>query len=261
MDLIYMRILAIGDVVGSNGCEFLRKKLPLLKRHKAIDFVIANGENSADGNGMTKFSYTHLLMSGVDFVTTGNHVYKRREMYDVLEESLSVIRPANYGDDCPGEGFRIVDIGRLRIAVINMMGVVFMDPLENPFACIDRILEKLDGIKIRLVDFHAEATAEKRAFAFYLDGKVSAVFGTHTHVQTSDDQILPNGTGYITDLGMTGPYHSVLGVTPEKAIARMRTNMPVRFDTANCESYMCGCIFDIEEKTGRTVEVERIEVF
>ena len=210
---------------------------------------------------MTRYSAEYILSSGADFITTGNHVYRRREVYELLESSFSIIRPANYPESNPGKGYMIVDMGRTRIAVINMLGTVFMEPLQNPFSCMDSILEELKDIKIKIVDFHAEATSEKRSLGFYLDGKVSVLFGTHTHVQTADEQILPGGTGYITDLGMTGPYHSALGVDPELTIKKMKTSMPVRFETAKSESYMCGCIFDIDERTGKTTEVERITIF
>lgn len=255
-----MNILAIGDVVGLSGCEFIRKHLPSLKKLKNIDFVIANGENSAEGNGITKFSAEHLFTSGVDFITTGNHVYRRREFYEMLDSSIFITRPANYYKENPGIGYQIVDMGYTRMAILNLLGTVYLENVENPFTCADRILNELSDIKLKFVDFHAEATAEKRALAYYLDGRVTALFGTHTHVQTSDEQILPNGTGYITDLGMTGPYHSVLGVKPESAIEKMKTGMPGRFETAQGDAYLCGCIFQVDRSTGKTLEVERVMI-
>lgn len=255
-----MNILTIGDVVGMGGCEFLRRHLPAFKRLKSIDLCIVNGENAAQGNGITPGAAQHLFTSGADVITTGNHVYRRREMYEMLEENESIVRPANFPGTNPGRGYTIVDKGRVQVAVLNLMGVVYMEPLENPFACADRLIEATEGCRIRLVDFHAEATAEKRALGFYLDGRVSAVYGTHTHVQTADEQVLPNGTGYITDLGMTGPIDSVLGVTPALAIEKMRSAMPVRFENPDVPCMMCGCIFTVEESTGRATRAERVRI-
>lgn len=255
-------ILAIGDIVGTGGCEFLRKKLPDFKKEKNIDLVIANGENAAQGNGLLPLDAQYILKSGVDLITTGNHIYKRREIYEFLESGCAVIRPANYDGGNPGRGMYILDTGSVKTAVINILGTVFMEPLENPFKCAHRMIKLAgdEGCRIIIVDFHAEATAEKRAMGFYLDGKISAMFGTHTHTQTADEQILPLGTGYITDLGMTGPIHSVLGVTPEAAIEKMLTNMPVKFTNPDTACMLCGCIFKIDKKTGKTLDVERIKL-
>jgi metallophosphoesterase (TIGR00282 family) len=254
-----MNILAIGDVVGSVGCNFLRLRLPQLKKLKGIDLVIANGENSADGNGLTPVSAQFLFDSGVDVITAGNHSFRRRESYDLYDSCELLLRPANFPPAAPGKGFCIVDMGRVQVGVINLMGVVYMENLECPFDVADRILAH--GMpKITLIDFHAEATGEKRSFGYYLDGRVSAVFGTHTHVQTADECILPNGTGYTSDLGMTGPIQSVLGVKPEIVIQKMRTKMPVRFDLADGDCEMDCVLFQIDEKTGKTTSVERIQI-
>lgn len=254
-----MNILAIGDVVGSIGCRFLRSHLPALKKMKAIDLVIVNGENSADGNGLTPVSVQYLLDSGADVVTSGNHSFRRKESYSLYDSCETLLRPANFPPAAPGKGFCIVDMGRIQVGVINLMGVVYMESMDSPFDCADRILAQ--GMpKITLVDFHAEATGEKRSFAWYLDGRVSAVFGTHTHVQTSDECVLPNGTGYISDLGMTGPVNSVLGVKPELVIQKMRTKMPVRFDLASGDCCINGAIFNIDERTGKTISVERLNI-
>ncbi len=256
-----VKILAVGDVVSQAGCDRLREVLPALKKQKEIDAVIVNGENSAVGNGMTAFSCEHIFSSGADVITGGNHSFKRREFYDTLDNSLSILRPANYSDDCVGRGYMILDKGSFRIGVVNMLGVTFLEPLRNPFVLIDEIIEKLKKeVKIIVVDFHAEATSEKRSFGFYVDGRVSAVFGTHTHVQTADEQILKGGTGYITDVGMTGPYYSVIGVKPELAIERQKTNMPVRFETATGECRLQGIIFETDKQTGKCVAVERISI-
>ena len=254
-----MRILAIGDVVSDVGCAFTRKALPAFKKVKGIDFCIANGENSAVGNGILPTSAEYLFDSGIDFITTGNHVFKRREIYDYLDSSANIIRPANFHPTAPGKGFETVDLGFTRIAVINLSGRVYMDQCDNPFTAADRILENID-CKIRLVDFHAEATAEKGALAHYLDGRVSAVFGTHTHVQTNDAQILPGGTGFITDIGMTGPVNSILGVKPEISVKWMVDSMPARFEAADGPCRLSGCIFDIDENTGFCLNVEPVNI-
>ena len=255
-----MKILAIGDVVGSIGCRFLRAHLPQLKKIKNIDLVIVNGENSADGNGITPVSADFLFDSGVDVITTGNHSFRRRESYEYYDSCEFLLRPANFPSAAPGRGLCIVDKGRIQVAVISLMGTVYLESMDSPFDTADRLL-KQDLPKIILVDFHAEATGEKRALGYYLDGRVSAVFGTHTHVQTADETILPNGTGYLTDLGMTGTVESILGVKPELVIEKMRTKMPVRFDlVAEGDFKMEGLLLEIDEKTGKTTAVERIQI-
>lgn len=256
-----VRIMAVGDVVSQQGCEKLRKELPKLKKEKEIDIVIVNGENSAVGNGMTAFSCEHIFSSGADVITGGNHTFRRREFYDTLDNSFSIIRPANYGKNAPGAGFTIIDKGFVSVGVVNLMGTALMENLRNPFECMDEVLEELKAqVKIIIVDFHAEATAEKRAMGFYVDGRVSAIFGTHTHVQTADEQVLPKGTGYITDVGMTGPLNSVIGVKPELAIEKMKTNMPVRFENPDGDCELSAVIFEINKQTGLTERVERISL-
>ncbi len=255
-----MNILCIGDVIGTVGTDFLHRRLPHLKRLKRIDAVIANGENSADTNGITPDSADYLLDCGVDLITTGNHSFQRKESYELYETDAPVIRPANYPDKAPGVGSYVIDLGRVRIRVINMMGTVGMNPaLDCPFCTSDRLLEQFDE-KIIIMDMHAEATAEKRALACYLDGRISAFFGTHTHVQTADEQILPGGTGFITDAGMTGPIDSVIGVRVDAAIEKMRTKIPVRLDYAEGRCMINGVIFTIDEKTGKTVAIERVNI-
>lgn len=254
-----MNILAIADVVSTVGCEYLRKKLPSLKKTYGVDFCIVNGENSAAGNGITPQSADYLFDSGVDLITTGNHVFRRREIYDRLDTDRNIIRPANYYAGNPGRGYAVADMGSVKIAVINLAGNAFMDG-SNPFTAADEVLEKLDECRIILCDFHAEATGEKRALGFYLDGRVSAVFGTHTHVQTADEQILPNGTGYITDLGMVGTVNSVLGVSPEAIITRLKTGMPTRFDNNEGECMLNACLFEIDKQSGKTTAVQRINI-
>ena len=259
-----MRILAIGDVCGSIGCEFVRKVLPTLKRKKQIDMVIINGENSADGNGITPDSADYLLNLGADVLTGGNHSLRRAEVYDYLDQNDCVLRPHNLPEAQNGKGYCLVDFGRVQVAVINISGKIYLDRLNAscPFAAADELIEKAqnDGAKIIVVDFHAEATSEKRALGLYLDGKVSAFFGTHTHVQTADSQILEKGTGYITDIGMTGPIDSVLGVKKDIIINRLKSNDMSKFELADGECMLNGCIFDIHEKTGKTVKIERIYI-
>lgn len=256
-----MRILCIGDVVGNIGCEFLRKKLPAIKKVKGIDFVICNGENSSDGNGMTPTTAKYLFDSGVDAITLGNHTFRRKEIYEFLDENPFVCRPANFPEKTtPGTGILNIDTGRRIITVINIMGNLSMDNnLNCAFECIDKMLPKADG-KIIIVDFHAETTSEKRAMGYYLDGRVSALFGTHTHVQTSDSQVLPNGTGYITDVGMTGTIHSVLGVKSEIIIEKFKTKLPARFDLANGECKMECVLFDIDDKSGKCISTESMRI-
>ena len=255
-----MNILAIGDVVASSGCRFLREKLPSLKKAEKIDLVIANGENSADGNGITPTSADYLLCSGVDIITLGNHTFRRKEIYDVLDKSECIVRPANYPKNTtPGKGYTVYDMGRIQVAVINLLGCSYLNPLDDPFSVIDDVLGKTDT-KIVILDFHAEATAEKLAMAYYLDGKVSAVFGTHTHVQTSDERILPKGTGYITDVGMTGPYESVLGIRPDIAVKKFKEKLPVKFETAEGKCRLDCVKFTIDDKSGRTVDIKRMEI-
>lgn len=256
-----MKVLCIGDVVGKVGCEFLRSKLPALKKVNGIDVVICNGENSSDGNGITPASADYIFQSGVDVITLGNHSFRRKEVYSYLDDTPYIIRPANFPEaTTPGVGFCTLDLGRVQLTVINLIGTMFMEAgLESPFDKIDKLLKNIDS-RIIIVDFHAETTSEKLAMGYYLDGRVSVVFGTHTHVQTSDEHILKNGTGYITDLGMTGPLNSVLGVKKEISIEKFKTRMPVRFELEKGDCKMECVIFDIDEKSGKTTFAERLRI-
>lgn len=255
-----MNVLCIGDVVGSAGCSHLRQVLPGVKRHYAVDLCVVNGENAADGNGLTPSAASHLFDSGADVITGGNHIYRRRELYEMLETEPFLLRPANYPVSAPGSGMCVVDRGRFQITVINLMGVVYMDPLACPFETLDRLLESAGHPRFCIVDFHAEATAEKKALAFYADGRLSALLGTHTHVQTADEQILEGGTGFLTDLGMTGPVRSVLGVRPEQAVAKMREKLPVRFATAEGPCMMNAALLTLDDATGKTTAIERLDI-
>ena len=254
-----MKILAIGDVVSRQGCEYLREQLPKLKKDYEADIVIVNGENSAIGNGITPKSADYIFNCGADVITLGNHSLRRPEIADYLDENEFILRPANYHRSAPGRGYTIIDKGYARVLVANLQGAVYLDNIENPFEAADKIIEKAEeeGINTVIIDFHAEASSEKKGMGFYLDSRASVLFGTHTHCQTSDEQILPCGCGYITDLGMTGPYYSVLGIAPEIAIKKMKTNLPVKFRVDDGPCVIEGCFFDTDNKTGKTIRIER----
>lgn len=228
-----MNILCIGDIVGKPGREFINIRLQQLKSIHKVDFVIANGENCAHGVGITRNTYDELIYAGVDVITLGNHTWAKKEVIELVEDKKNIIRPANFPDNNPGWGYTINEKMGKRIAVINLCGRVYMDSYNCPFAKADEILLKIkDKADIIIVDFHAEATSEKLALGWYLDGRVTAVFGTHTHVQTSDERLLPKGTGYITDVGMTGPYNSILGVDKDIVVKKFITMMPSKFEVA-----------------------------
>ena len=249
--------MCIGDVVGTAGCEFLRSHLSSFKRQQKIDLVICNGENSADGNGITVRSAEHIFTSGADVITLGNHSFRRKEVFPFLDENPFIIRPANYPSaQTPGKGFCTVDMGFATVAVVNLMGQQYMDAnLDNPFSAAERILKEIDA-NIIIVDFHAEATSEKRAMGFFLDGRVSAVFGTHTHVMTADAQVLDGGTGYITDVGMTGSVDSVLGMDIDTSIRRLKDKISVRYEPAMGPAMINGVIAEIDAD-GRCTSFKR----
>lgn len=251
-----INVLFIGDIVGSSGCDFAEKTVGRLRAQKKLDLVIANGENSADGNGITKASMEHIFRFA-DVITTGNHCFRRKEFTEYYDIKENLLRPANYPDGVVGKGVVTVDMGRYSFAVINLMGTAFMEALNNPYECIDRLLGDIDTKNI-LVDFHAEATSEKKAMGFYLSGKVSAVIGTHTHVQTADEAILDGHTAYITDAGMCGAELSVLGVKKELAIEKQRTKCPVRFTESEEAPFFNGVLMQIDEKCGKACGIERL---
>ena len=257
-----MRLLAIGDVCGFSACEYLRTVLPKFKIEKNNDAVIINVENSADGNGITPQSAEMLFGVGADVITGGNHSLRRSEVYNLLDENPYILRPHNIPEAKYGSGYTVIDFGKFQMAVINLSGTIYLDRVgaENPFLCADELIEKAkaDNAGVIVVDFHAEATSEKKAMGYYLDGKVSAVFGTHTHIQTADEQILENGTGYITDLGMTGPVNSVLGVKTDIIVNRLRNGDQSKFYFADGQCQLNGCIFEIDTKNGKCFGVERI---
>ena len=254
-----MKVLFLGDVVGKSGCDFVARHLGSIKKTYGVDACIINGENSAEGNGITPDSARMLFDAGADVITTGNHVLKRKEIFPKLDEQNGIIRPANYHHSAPGTGVFVLDKLRWQLCVINLQGQAGMEPCGNPFEKIDQLLQELPYKNI-LVDFHAEMTSEKKAMGYYLDGRVSAVLGTHTHVQTSDAQVLPKGTGYITDTGMTGTIHSVLGVKSEIIIAKLKNKLPQRFDLASGECKMECTLFDVDDKSGKCVSAESMRI-
>jgi metallophosphoesterase (TIGR00282 family) len=255
-----MRVLFVSDVVGEAGCAFLRRTLPGFKKVKGVDFCVVNGENSARGNGLTPASLEHLLASGADAVTGGNHTLRRPEICELLDDDrYPALRPYNLHRSAPGRGLLVLEKRGLRLGVANLLGAVYMDPCGNPFDAADEICKEFAsaGAVCTLVDLHAEATSEKRALGFYLDGRVSAVLGTHTHVQTADERIMPNGTAYITDLGMCGPDDSVLGIKTENIIEKLTTHMPVKFDFSENHVTLHGAVFDYDTDMKKVVRVER----
>ena len=251
-----MKILFIGDVVGKRGCEALQKELYSLKHRCGADIVIVNGENSAEGNGITPHSADMLFEAGADVITTGNHCFRQKCIEEELERNERIIRPANYGEDVYGRGWCELDFGAYSIAVVNLMGTTYLSPLENPFRYADKLLKEITA-KTVIVDFHAEATSEKRAMGYYLGGRVTAVLGTHTHVTTADEQLI-DGTGYITDVGMTGPKESVLGVEKEIIIERFLNYYPKRHIFAVGDIEINGVCIEADTKTGRCLSIERV---
>jgi len=257
-----LRVLMLGDIVGRPGRRAVQELLPSLLKDYQPDLVIANGENAAGGNGITKEVAEELFNQGIDLLTMGNHVWDRQGTAELLEEEKRIIRPANYPPGVPGRGFVLLEVkGLLKIGIINLQGRIFMPPSDCPFRVARALVEELKReTPMILIDFHAEATSEKVALGWYLDGEVSAVLGTHTHVQTADARLLPEGTAYITDVGMTGPRDSVLGLDPQAIIKRFLTQMPVRFDLAREGPLQVeGVAVDIDPFTGRALNIQRIQ--
>jgi len=253
-----MRILFLGDIVGRPGREAVIAGLYRLRRDLEADIVLANGENASGGLGITVKAASQLLSSGVDVITSGNHIFKHREIQSYFETTDRLLRPGNYPVGAPGVGLGVYGIeGKPPFAVINLLGRTYMDNLDCPFQTADALLARVPGdVPVRLVDFHAEATSEKKALAYYLDGRVSALCGTHTHVQTSDAQILPQGMAYITDLGMSGPIRSAIGMDPQAVIRRYMTGMPQRFVLSKGPVELQGALLDIDAQTGKAVQIQ-----
>lgn len=248
-----MKLIFFGDAVGEAGTACFRHHAPLLRKQYGADLLIVNGENSAKGNGITPQSAEALFSGGADVITTGNHCFRRR--CDSLFGNPRILRPANYPEGTPGCGMTVLDCGAFSFAVINLLGTAFLEALDNPFTVIDRLLADI-GTKNILLDFHAEATSEKRAMGWYLAGRVSAVIGTHTHVQTADAEILDGSTGYLTDAGMIGPARSVLGVCTEQAIEKQRFHRPVTFTEAAGPCILNAVFLEIDSKSGKCTKIE-----
>ena len=255
-----MKILAVGDLIGSAGVRKLKNTLSKLREQEKIDFVIVNGENSAEGMGITEKNFHDILAEKVDVITMGNHTWGKKDIFKFIDHP-KLIRPANYVKGIVGKGYNIYTCKDKKIAVINLIGRVDINVLsENPFIIAKELVEKLQNqVDIIIIDFHAEATAEKIALGYYLDGKVTAIYGTHTHVQTADETILEKGTGYITDIGMTGPKKSVIGMDVSASIRRFETTLPERYRIATGECIFNGVIFDIDDKTNKVKEIKRIK--
>jgi metallophosphoesterase (TIGR00282 family) len=256
-----MRILFVGDVVARAGRRVLKAGLRALRDGESPDLVVVNGENAARGNGLTPQTSDELFRAGADVITSGNHIWDRREVLPLLEREPRLLRPANYPDPAPGAGVHLLEHPRFGpVAVVNLMGRLFMHDVDDPFRAVDEILDELNGrARLILVDFHAEATSEKIAFGWHVDGRVTAVVGTHTHVPTADERILPGGTAYISDVGMTGPYDSVIGVDKTAVLERFRTQRPVRFSPAERDARLCAVLIEADETTGLAVSIRRLE--
>ncbi|HLP76982.1 MAG TPA: TIGR00282 family metallophosphoesterase [Candidatus Paceibacterota bacterium] len=262
-----MKLLFIGDIVGSPGRRAVREIVPRLREQLALDFVVANGENSAGGNGITPRIAEEIFSAGVDVITSGDHLWDQKEVIDLLHNEKRFIRPLNYPIGTPGQGSGVFEVkvpgpksqALIKIAVVNVQGRTFMADLENPFHAMRAEVERLrQQTEIIFVDVHAEATSEKIALARMLDGRVSAVVGTHTHVQTADEQIFPGGTAYLTDAGFTGPHESVLGREIQPVIQRFLTNMPQRFEVAKERIILHGAVVEIDEETGKALAIQRV---
>lgn len=256
-----MKILAVGDIVGENGLNKLKEILPSLKQREKIDFVIVNGENVAGGMGITEKHFKNILFAGADVVTLGNHTWSKKDVFNIIDEE-KLLRPANYPKGVVGKGYNIFNCRNKKIAVINLIGRTNMGILsENPFLEADNIIRNIqDKSDCIIIDFHAEATAEKIAFANYVDGRANIVFGTHTHVQTADEMVLPKGTAYITDIGMTGPVNSVIGMDKKASIKRFVTALPEKYKIAEGESKFNSCLFELDDKTCRIEKITRINM-
>lgn len=256
-----MRLLMIGDIVGRSGRRAVKVNVSSLRREFDLDLVIANGENAAGGNGITKEVAMELFSSGVDVLTMGNHVWNKKEAYVYIDRETRIVRPANYPPGTPGLGANVYDTRRnVQVAVINLAGRVFLQAIDCPFRKADEMIARMkEKARVIVVDFHAEATSEKIAMGWFLDGRVSAMVGTHTHVQTADERILPGGTAYITDLGMTGPWNSVIGVKKEIIIDKFVTQLPQRFEVATGAFQFNGVVIDVDEETGEATSIKRIQ--
>ena len=256
-----MNVLCIGDIVGKAGRHALEELLPAIKEEYKIDFTIANGENAAGGAGLTPRIAEQLFRAGCDFLTLGDHTWDKHELIEYLQENDNIIRPANFPEGTPGKGWAIAQAAGQKIGVVNLLGRVFMRyNVDCPFRALQKIVAEIkEQTRIIFVDLHAEATSEKIAAGLFIDGEVTALFGTHTHIQTADEKILPKGTAYITDLGMTGPYDSVIGQNKEKIIQRFWTGLPARFEVAQGDPRLHGVVVEVDPQTGLACKMTRIQ--
>jgi metallophosphoesterase (TIGR00282 family) len=257
-----VRILLIGDIVGKPGRRIVKQALPGLVDREQINLVIANAENSAAGSGLTPANYEELMAAGVHAITLGDHIYRRREIYRILETKDNIVKPANYPADAPGKDYAVVQTpSGISVAIISLIGRVFMKPVDCPYAAVDRVLDKLDKtVKIIVVDLHAEATSDKQAMGRYLDGRVSAVLGTHTHVTTADECILPGGTAFQCDIGMTGPHDGILGRRADRVIETTRTFRPLPFDVSSGDVRISATLIDIDQNSGKATAIRRVRI-
>lgn len=257
-----IKILMVGDIVGKPGRKAVSKLLDNIVKEHSIRFVIANGENAAGGYGITPVLTKELLDMGIDVITTGNHVFQQKQILDFIDKEPRLLRPANYSSNFPGKGVFVKELGDFSIAVINLQGKIFMDQeVANPFTTADSILESLPkSINLTFIDFHAEATSEKIALGYYLDGQVTAVVGTHTHVQTADEKVLPKGTAFLADVGMTGPIHSVIGVTVERSVTRFVTEKKQSFTVAKGMARLDGCIICADPLSGLAKSIQTLQI-
>ncbi|MCF6137182.1 TIGR00282 family metallophosphoesterase [Pseudalkalibacillus berkeleyi] len=256
-----MRILFVGDVVGSPGRSMVETYLSKLKSKYKPTLTIVNGENAAHGRGITEKITRNLKQWGAQAITMGNHTWDNKEIFEFIDDVPQMVRPANFPEGTPGQGYTFVKINNVEVAIINLQGRTFMPPLDCPFQKADEIIEKVRSrTPYIFVDFHAEATSEKQAMGWYLDGRVSAVVGTHTHVQTSDNRVLTGGTAYISDVGMTGPYDGILGMSKEAVLKKFLTNLPVRFEVENGREQLSGVVIDLHKETGLAKSIKRIQI-
>ena len=255
-----MRLLLIGDIVGKPGRQIVVRAVAGLRNVEKIDFVVANAENAAGGSGLTPEGYRELIDGGVDCITLGDHVYRRREIFSILESEERIVKPANYPEEAPGRAYTILrSEGQVPVAVISLLGRVFMPPVDCPLQAADRVLAEIEGdVKVILVDFHAEATSDKQLMGRHLDGRVSGVLGTHTHVATADEQILPGGTAFQCDVGMTGPHSSIIGRRIDRVLETTRTFRPTHYEVASGDVRIYGSLVDFDPETGRASGIRRI---
>jgi metallophosphoesterase (TIGR00282 family) len=257
-----VRLLLIGDIVGKPGREITKSAVRPLKQHRNVDFVIANAENSAGGSGITTEIYDELIEAGVDAITLGDHIYRRREIYEVLESKHNIVKPANYPSKSPGRDVAVIEASNgSNVAIISLLGRVFLKPVDCPFSAADRVLASLpNDVKIILIDMHAEATGEKQLMGRHLDGRVTAVLGTHTHVATADSQVFPFGTAFQCDVGMTGPHDSIIGRRVDRVLETTLTFRPEYFDVASGDNRLNGAIVEADERTGKAISIERLSL-